>query len=228
VIALLVVLQTAVGSIKGEVIDTAFKPVPGVAVEIVGSPLSARTDTLGAYRIDKLPVGRYMVHVGHVAKMIDVVADTAVYQTFMARNVPAPHLVWLGCKPFGTCDQMRYVATFRQHNIPPGVGVVRDSTVWSAFLTRHATGSNASIRDDVVDWTHEMLVIVCDAGINRVEPHPDKLSVLLGPDSVSGTPPVEGAPLATVIAVKRTPLSVQYRAILPTTRVPPTLDWSAQ
>lgn len=227
-VALVVVLQTTVGAIKGGVSDTTFHPVRGVTVAIVGSSISTHTDSAGAFRLNNVPVGRQVVYVGHVASQVEVRADTAVYVQLIARDVPAPRLVWEGCKPYGTCNLMRYVATFRQHDIPAGVGVIRDSTTWSAFLARHAAGPNASIRDDIIDWTHEMLVVVCDAGINRVERHPDRVTVLLGPDSISGTTPAPGAALATVIAVKRTTLPVDYRAILPTTHVPPTVDWSAQ
>jgi hypothetical protein len=176
--------------------------------------------------LTNVPVGRQIVTVGHVARPVDVKADTAVYVLIMARDIAAPRYVWLGCKPFGTCKQMRYVANFVQSDISPGAGVIRDSIVWSAFVSRHATGNNAAIRDDIIDWAHEMLVVVCGAGINRVERHPDQLTVLLGPDSVTG--PMFGpnpALLATVIAVKRTTLPVEYRAILPITHVPPTVDW---
>jgi hypothetical protein len=228
VLALLVVFQTAVGAIKGGVIDTTGHPVPGVSVEMVGSSQSAVTDTAGAFRLNSVPVGLHVIRVGHVATRVDVKADTAVYATLMARDIPAPRYVWLGCKPFGTCNQMRYVASFHQTDIPSGTGIIRDSITWNVFLGRHATGPNAPIRDDVIDWTHEMLVIVCDASINRVERHPDRLTVVLGPDSIIGAMNVFGPRLATVIAVKRTTLPVEYRAILPTTHVPPTLDWSAQ
>jgi hypothetical protein len=226
VLALLLVLQTTVGAIKGGVVDTTMHPVRGVTVKIMGLALSAVTDSAGAYRLTNVPVGRQIVTVGHVARPVDVKADTAVYVLIMARDVAAPRYVWLGCKPFGTCKQMRYVANFVQSDISPGAGVIRDSVVWSAFVSRHATGNNAAIRDDIIDWAHEMLVVVCGAGINRVERHPDQLTVLLGPDSVTG--PMFGpnpALLATVIAVKRTTLPVEYRAILPITHVPPTVDW---
>jgi hypothetical protein len=226
VLALLLVLQTTVGAIKGGVIDTTMHPVRGVTVKIMGSSISAVTDSAGAYRLTNVPVGRQIVTVGHVARPVDVKADTAVSVLIMVRDVPAPRYVWLGCKPFGTCKQMRYVANFVQSDISPGAGVIRDSTAWSAFVSRHATGNNAAIRDDIIDWAHEMLVVVCGAGINRVERHPDQLTVLLGPDSVTG--PMFGpnpALLATVIAVKRTTLPVEYRAILPITHVPPTVDW---
>jgi Carboxypeptidase regulatory-like domain len=229
VLALLLVFQTTVGAIKGSVVDTTMHPVRGIAVKIIGSDLSATTDSSGAYRLTNVPVGRQIVTVGHVARPVDVKADTAVSVLIMARDVPAPRYVWLGCKPFRTCSHMRYVANFVKSDISPGAGVIRDSTVWSAFVSRHATGNNAAIRDDVIDWAHEMLVVVCGAGINRVERHPDQLTVLLGPDSVTG--PMFGpnpALLATVIAVKRTTLPVEYRAILPITHVPPTVDWSAQ
>ena len=218
----------SVGAIKGAVIDTTQHGVRGITVEVVGSAISAVTDSAGMFRLERVPAGPQVIHVGHVAKQIDVKADTAVGVVLMTRNVPPPHLVWLGCKPFGTCKELRYVATFRHNNIPAGVGVIRDSTTWNAFLTRHAMGENAAILNDLIDWTHEMLVIVCDAGINRVERHSDQLTVLLGPDSISGTPPAHGAPIATVIAVKRTTRPVEFRAILPTTRMPPTADWSGQ
>jgi hypothetical protein len=238
VLALLVVVQTAVGAIKGGVIDTTGHAVRGVAVEVVGSNISALTDTAGAFRLNRVPVGRQIVHVGHVARQVDVKADTAVEIALMAREIPAPRAVWLGCKPFGGCSQMRYVATFRQHDIPVGVGVIRDTATWNAFLSRHATGPNAAIRNDVIDWTHEMLVLVSYGsgtqpldpgdGINRVERHADRLTVLLGPDSSSGAMNTTGWVPATVIAVKRTTLPVEYHAILPTTHVPPTVDWSGQ
>lgn len=227
-LALLVVFQVAVGAIKGGVVDTATHPLRGVTVEVLGSSLSTVTDSAGAFRLNNVPVGSHVIHVGHIAKQLDVKADTAVDVVLMIHDVPPPHLVWLGCKPFGTCNQMRYVATFRQHDIPAGVGVIRDSATWTAFLGRHAQGANAAILNDIIDWPHEMLVLVCDAGINRVDRHADRVTVLLGPDSISGTPPVKGATLATVIAVKRTSLPVEYQAILPTTQVPPTVDWSAQ
>lgn len=228
-LALLVVLQTTVGAIKGTVIDTTMHPVNGAAVGIVSSTLSAVTDTAGHFRLNNVPVGQHVIHVGHVASRVEVKADTAVAVVLMAREISAPKLVWLGCKPFGTCKQLRYVATLRHTNIPAGAGVIRDAATWSAFLARHATGPNAAIRDDIIDWTHEMLVIVCDAGINRVERHPDRVTVLLGPDSVSGTyNPLGASKIATVIAVKRTTLPVEYQAILPTTHVPPTVDWSRQ
>jgi carboxypeptidase family protein len=230
-IAAIVVAQTKVGAIKGSVIDTTGTSLRGVAVEIVGSPTSARTDTTGHYRFNNLPVGRYIVHVGHVARQVDVVADTAVSVDLMARDVAAPRAVWEGCKPFGTCRLMRYVATFREHDI-------RDAATWAAFLSRHATGPNTGIRDDIVDWPHEMLVIVSYGagtqrldpgdGINRVESHPDRLTILLGPDSSAGPLNTAGWVPATVIAVKRTTLPVEYRAILSTTHVPPTVDWSVQ
>jgi hypothetical protein len=226
VLALLVVLQTTVGAIKGGVIDTTSHPVPGVTVSIVGSTISTRTDSAGAFRLNNVPVGRQIVSVGHVAKQVDVKPDTAIGIVLMARDVAAPRYVWLGCKPFGTCSQMRYVASLFKSGITPGAGVIRDSTAWSAFVSRYATGDNAAVRDDIIDWTHEMLVVVCGAGINRVERHPDRLTVLLGPDSVTG--PMFGpnpALLATVIAVKRTTLPFEYRAILPITHVPPTVDW---
>ena len=228
-LALLLIVQTTVGAIKGGVIDTAGHPVRGITVGIVGSTISARTDSTGGVRLDNVPAGRQIVNVGHVAKQVEVKPDTAVSVVLMARDILAPRSVWLGCKPFGTCSQMRYVASFFKSDISPGAGVIRDSTAWSAFVSRHATGSNASIRDDIIDWAHEMLVVVCDAGINRVERHPDRLTVLLGPDSVTG--PMFGpnpALLATVIAVKRTTLPVEYRAILPITHVPPMVDWSGQ
>jgi hypothetical protein len=238
VLALILVFQTTVGAIKGGVIDTTLHPVRGITVGVAGSPLAAVTDSNGAFRINNVPVGLRVVLVGHIAKPVEVKADTAAEVTLMAREVPKPHAVWEGCKPFGTCDQMRYVATFRQHDIPAGIGVIRDSTKWSAFLSRHATGENAGIQDDIIDWTHEMLVIVSygpgnqplDAGpgINRVERHTDRLTVLLGPDSSSGAYHTMSWIPATVIAVKRTTLPVEYRAILPTTRVPPTVDWSGQ
>ena len=219
----------AVGAIKGHVIDTTQVPVRGALVEIVGSSISARTDSAGAFRMIDVPVGRQIVHVGHVALAVDVKADTAVEIVLMARNVAAPHIVWLGCQPFGTCGQMRFVATLRDRRIPAGVGVIRDATTWLGFVSRHATGSDTVIRHDVIDWTHEMLVIVSYGGINRVESHPDRLTVLLGPDSVSGTPvSVTDWTPATVIAVKRTTLPVEYHPILPTTHVPPAADWSAQ
>ena len=227
-LALLIVFQTAVGAIKGGVMDTTMHPVRGVKVQLVGSPLSAVTDSLGAFRLNDVPVGPQVIHVGHVARQVEVKADTAVYANFLIHDVPPPHLVWLGCKPFNTCKEMRYVATLRQHNVPAGVGVIRDSLTWNAFLARHAPGTDAAILNDIIDWTHEMLVIVCDAGINRVELHPDRLTVLLGPDSISGTPPLPGSRIATVIAVKRTTLPVEYTAILPTTHVPPWVDWSGQ
>ncbi|HTD60810.1 MAG TPA: carboxypeptidase regulatory-like domain-containing protein [Gemmatimonadaceae bacterium] len=225
-LALLLVLQTTVGAIKGGVVDTTMHALPGITVKIVGSSISAITDSAGAYRLTNVPVGRQIVTVGHIARPVDVKADTAVEVLIMARDVPAPRYVWLGCKPFGTCSQMRYVASLFKSGISPGAGVIRDSTAWSAFVSRYATGTNAGVRDDIIDWTHEMLVVVCDAGINRVERHPDRLTVLLGPDSVTG--PMFGpnpALLATVIAVKRTTLPVEYRAILPITHVPPTVDW---
>lgn len=228
-LALLFVFQTTVGAIKGVVIDTNSHPVPGITVGVINSTLSAVTDSVGRFRLNNVPVGPQIIHVGHVASRIQVKPDTAAEDVIMAREIPAPKLVWLGCKPFGTCSQMRYVATFREHDIPPGVGVIRDESTWSAFLSRHATGPNAVIKDDIIDWTHEMLVIVCDAGINRVDRHPDRVTVLLGPDSVSGATNALGAKmLATVIAVKRTTLPVEYKAILPTTHVPPTVDWSGQ
>ena len=228
-LALLLVLQTTVGAIKGSVVDTNMHPVRGVAVKLNGSTISAITDTAGAFRLSNVPVGRQIVTVNHVARAVDVKADTAVEVLIMARDVAAPRYVWLGCKPFGTCSQMRYVASLFKSGIAPGAGVIRDSTAWSAFVSRYATGDNAAVRDDIIDWTHEMLVVVCDAGINRVERHPDRLTVLLGPDSVTG--PMFGpnpALLATVIAVKRTTLPIEYRAILPITHVPPTVDWSGK
>ncbi|HZS58139.1 MAG TPA: carboxypeptidase-like regulatory domain-containing protein [Gemmatimonadaceae bacterium] len=228
-LALLVVFQTTVGAIGGAVVDTMLHPVHGVTVGIISSTLSAVTDSAGHFRLNNVPVGQQVVFVGHVAKRVEVKADTVVPVLLVARDIPAPKMVWLGCKPFGTCSQMRYVATFRQHDIPAGVGVIRDAATWSAFLSRHATGPNAAIRDDIIDWTHEMLVIVCDAGINRVDRHPDRVTVLLGPDSVSGASnPLGAAMLATVVAVKRTTLPVEYKAILQTTHVPPTVDWSGQ
>jgi hypothetical protein len=236
VLALLAVLQ--IGAIRGGVIDTAFKPVRDVSVGVVGSSISTRTDSNGAFRLNNVPVGHQAVYVGHVARQIDVVADTAVVVTLMARDIPPPRAVWLGCKPFGTCGQMRYVATFRQHDIPAGVGVIRDSTTWASFLSRHATGPNAPIRDDVIDWKTEMLVIVSYGsgtqpldpgdGINRVERHTDRLTVLLGPDTSSGKNNTSGWIPATVVAVKRTALPVEYRGILPATHVPTTVDWSGQ
>jgi hypothetical protein len=228
VLALLLVFQTTVGAIKGGVIDTTSHPVPGITVGIVGSTISARTDSTGAFRLSNVPVGRQIVNVGHVARQVDVKPDTAIEVVLMARDIPAPRYVWLGCKPFRTCSQMRYVASLFKSGISPGAGVIRDSTEWSAFVSRYATGTNAAVREDIIDWTHEMLVVVCDAGINRVERHPDRLTVLLGPDSMTG--PMFGpnpALLATVIAVKRTTLPIEYRAILPITRVPPTVDWSS-
>lgn len=227
-LALLVVFQVAVGAIKGGVIDTTSHPVRGITVEVLGASLSAVTDSAGNFRINHVPVGSRVIHIGHVAKQVDVKADTAAEVILMTRDVAPPHLVWLGCKPFGSCSQMRYVATFRRTDIPGGVGVIRDAGVWKAFLARHAQGDNAAILNDIIDWPHEMLVIVCDAGINRVDRTADRLTVLLGPDSISGTPPAAGATIATVIAVKRTTLPVDYQAILPTTHVPPTVDWSAQ
>ncbi len=223
------IAQAAVGAIKGVVIDTTGHAVRGIAVELVGSNISTLTDTAGAFRLNRVPAGRQIVHVGHVARQVDVKADTAAYVALMAREVPAPRSVWLGCKPFGTCGEMRYVATLVRSNISPGAGVIRDSTTWSAFVSRYATGSNAAVRDDIIDWATEMLVVVCGAGINRVEVYPDRLTVLLGPDSVPG--PMFGpnpALLATVVAVKRTTLPVEYHAILPIIHVPPTVDWSGQ
>jgi hypothetical protein len=218
---LAILAQTAVGAIKGVVIDTTGHVVRGVTVELVGSNMSALTDTAGAFRLNRVPVGRQIIHVA-----------------LMAREIPRPRAVWEGCKPFGTCNLMRYVATFREHDIPAGIGVIRDSTTWRVFLSHHATGQNATIRDDVIDWTHEMLVIVSYGpgtqpldpgdGINRVERHTDRLSVLLGPDSSSGALNTTGWIPATVIAVSRTTLPVEYRAILTTTHVPPTVDWSGQ
>jgi hypothetical protein len=238
VLALLVVVQTTVGAIKGGVIDTTFHPVRGVAVGIAGSSISTHTDSSGEFRLNNVPVGRQVVYVGHVARQVEVRADTAAFVQFMAREIPAPRSVWEGCKPYGTCNLMRYVATFREHDIPLGIGVIRDSVAWTSFLSRHATGRNSTIRDDVIDWTHEMLVIVSYGpgtqpldpgdGINRVERHPDHLTVLLGPDSSSGALNTTGWIPATVIAIKRTTLPVEYRAILPATHVPPTVDWSAQ
>jgi CarboxypepD_reg-like domain len=229
VLALFFVLQATVGAIKGAVIDSNSHPVPGVTVAVIGSNLSAVTDTLGAFRLSAVPVGRQVIHVGHVALQVDVKPDTAVGVTLMARDIPAPKMVWLGCKPFGTCSQMRYVATLRHFEIPPGVGVIRDSTKWKELLARHADAETESMLGAIIDWSHEMLILVKDAGINRVERHPNRLTVLLGPDSVSGASiPLGASALATVIAVKRTTLPVEYKAILPTTHVPPTIDWSGQ
>lgn len=259
ILVAITIAQAAVGAIKGVVIDTTGHAVRGVTVQVVGSNISAVTDTAGEFRLNRVPVGRQIVALGHVARQVDVKADTAVGIALMAREVPRPRAIWLGCNradrrarqatagaegafhsgnPFGTCDQMRYVATFRQHDIPLGIGVIRDSTTWKAFLSRHATGQNSNIGDDVIDWTHEMLVIVSYGagtlpldpgdGINRVERHADRLTVLLGPDSSSGALNTTGWIPATVIAVKRTTLPVEYRAILPTTHVPPTVDWSGQ
>ncbi|HTD62922.1 MAG TPA: carboxypeptidase regulatory-like domain-containing protein, partial [Gemmatimonadaceae bacterium] len=92
-------------------IDTTSHPVPGVTVSIVGSTISTRTDSAGAFRLNNVPVGRQIVSVGHVAKQVDVKPDTAIGIVLMARDVAAPRYVWLGCKPFGTCSQMRYVAS---------------------------------------------------------------------------------------------------------------------
>ena len=86
-----------------------------------------------------------------------------------------------------------------------------------------------SILGDIIDWSHEMLILVNGTGINRVDRHPDRVTVLLGPDSVSGpSNPLGATMLATVVAVKRTTLPIEYKAILPTTHVPPTVDWSGQ
>ena len=237
-LALLIVVQTTVGAIKGVVVDTTMHRVPGAKVELVGSNLSAVTDTAGRFRLDGVAAGRQIVHIGHAAKQVDVKADTAIEIALMARDIPRPRAVWEGCKPFGTCSQMRYVATFREHDIPAGIGVIRDSSGWTAFLDRHATGKNATIRDDIIDWQHEMLVVVSYGagtqtldqgdGINRVEHHADRLTVLLGPDSSSGALNTTGWIPATVIAVKRTSLPVEYRAILATSRVPPTTDWTSR
>jgi hypothetical protein len=234
----LTLAQTAVGAIKGRVVDTTGAPLRGAAVEIAGSSIAVRTDSSGAYRISTLPIGRYIVHVGHIARQVDVVKDTAVFVLLMVTDNARPRAVWAGCKPFGTCHLMRYVATFREHDIPLGIGVIRDSVTWAGFLSRHATGRNAAIGDDIIDWTREMLVIVSYGigtqpldpgdGINRVERHPNRLTVLLGPDSSSGPLNTTGWVPATVIAVQRTTLPVEYRAILPTTTVPPVVDWSVK
>ena len=228
-LALLLVFQTTVGAIKGTVVDTNDHPVPGVTVAVIGSTLSATTDTTGRFRLNNVPVGPQVIHVGHVASHVEVKADTAVEDVIMTREIPAPKVVWLGCKPFGTCKELRYLATWRHTKVPPGAGVIRDSTAWRAFAARYADAETGSLLSTITDWTHEMLVVVCDAGINRVERHPDQVTVLLGPDSVSGAfNPLGASKLATVIAIKRTALPVEFKALLPMITVPPTVDWSRQ
>jgi carboxypeptidase family protein len=231
----------AQGVIKGHVMDTTGAPLRGAAVEVLGSPLSARTDSGGNYRLTGVSIGRQTVHIGHVARLVDVSAtDTVTLADFLIRDVPAPRAVWLGCQPFGTCKAMRYVATFKRHEIPAGAGVIRDEATWKAFLARYATGDNAIIKRDIIDWPHEMLIVISYGGgpvpldprdgINRVVPHADRITVLLGPDSVPGSMVTggQGWVPATVIAIPRSRRPVEYQGLSPNTPVPPTVTWSGQ
>ncbi len=240
IVALALVFQGHVGAISGSVQDTTGAPQRDAAVEVVGLTISARTDSAGRYRLNGVPTGAQIVHVGHIAQRVTVVADTVVGAFFLVHEVTAPHAIWNGCQPYRTCALLRYVATFKQHTIPAGIGVIRDAATWNGFLARYATGPNESIRRNVIDWSKEMLVVVSYGadtqmldqgdGINRVERHPDRLTVLLGPDSLNGPSPLgaNGWVPATAIAVPRTTLPIEYRAVLASTHIPPTVDWSRQ
>lgn len=84
-ILLLLVLQTqltgsqssqGIGSIAGVVLDTAGRPLAGAVVSIAAASRSVRTDSLGWYRLDKVPatgVGIVAWAYGHKTVMRDTV-----------------------------------------------------------------------------------------------------------------------------------------------------------
>lgn len=64
--AALVVIPPALlaqGTLRGRVTDTSGQPAPGASIHIQGTLLGAVVDSSGAYHVDRIPAGRYLVRV---------------------------------------------------------------------------------------------------------------------------------------------------------------------
>jgi hypothetical protein len=87
------------GVILGTVSDSTGAPLRGATVRLVGTDFSARTDLSGAYRLEGLPVGRYLVaadHPGYAAFGVpaaewelELAAEAPARVDLQARNVAA-------------------------------------------------------------------------------------------------------------------------------------------
>lgn len=251
--------QVPAGSITGTVHDSDGRSVWPASVSLDQRKFVTNTDSSGRFTISKVPVGEHTIRVVSFrsipftsARLRVIDSDTLRLGTLTVRSI-FPRQVWLGCDASDAhtagvtkCMTGRELRSGAVLSVPSGAGIVRDSVAWQKLWARFAIVPNGvpvdSARGPEIDWSHELVVLVSTLGtttdmtgpdltrINRVVWTGDRVTIVLGPDSVfRRTPCCRDAELlgARMVAIPRTDAPVHFWRIVPTPDSVPNFNFGA-